>query len=116
MPPRPGARVVLDAVSADVNLVFELTVTDDQGPDRQDQVVVTNKAPQPTWPPVVTVPATATVESGKQVSIQATASDPNGDTLSYQWSLPAGLTATGQEQCRPWWSRVRASPATPPMT
>ena len=91
------ARVVLDAVSADVNLVFELTVTDDQGLTAKDQVVVTNKAPQPNLPPVVSVPASASVESGKQVTIQATASDPNGDTLSYQWSLPAGLTATGQD-------------------
>ena len=53
--------------------------------------------PQPNLPPVVSVPASASVESGKQVTIQATASDPNGDTLSYQWSLPAGLTATGQD-------------------
>ncbi|MNG92390.1 Chitinase A precursor [compost metagenome] len=90
------ARVVLDAVSTDINLVFELTVTDDHNLTAKDQVVVTNKAPQPNLPPVVSVPATATVESGKQVTIKATASDPNGDTLSYQWNLPAGLTATGQ--------------------
>nr|AAF00578.1 chitinase [Aeromonas hydrophila] len=90
------ARVVLDAVSADINLVFELTVTDDHNLTAKDQVVVTNKAPQPNLPPVVTVPATASVESGKQVTIKATASDPNGDALTYQWSLPAGLTATGQ--------------------
>ncbi|MNS18532.1 Chitinase A precursor [compost metagenome] len=91
------ARVVLDAATTDINLVFELTVTDDQGLSAKDQVVVTNKAPQPNLPPVVSVPASATVESGKQVTIKATASDPNGDALSYQWSLPAGLTATGQD-------------------
>ena len=45
------ARVVLDAVSSDINLVFELTVTDDQGLSAKDQVVVTNKAPQPNLPP-----------------------------------------------------------------
>jgi chitinase len=89
------ARVVLDAVSSDINLVFELTVTDDQGLSAKDQVVVTNKAPQPNLPPVVSVPASATVEAGKQVSIKATASDPNGDALSYQWTVPAGLSATG---------------------
>ncbi|MBZ6072164.1 glycosyl hydrolase family 18 protein [Aeromonas schubertii] len=90
------ARVVLDGVSSDINLVFELTVTDDQGLKASDQVVVTNKAPQPNLPPVVTVPASASVESGKQVTIQASASDPNGDVLTYQWTVPAGLTATGQ--------------------
>ncbi|MGK4474041.1 glycosyl hydrolase family 18 protein [Aeromonas molluscorum] len=86
----------LDEVSQDVNLVFELTVTDADGLTAKDQVVVTNKAPQPNLAPVVVLPATAKVESGKQVSIQAQATDPNGDTLSYQWTVPAGLTATGQ--------------------
>ncbi|MFM5781518.1 glycosyl hydrolase family 18 protein [Aeromonas caviae] len=90
------ARVALDAVSADINLVFELTVTDDHNLTAKDQVVVTNKAPQLNQPPVVTVPATATVESGKQVTINANASDPNGDALTYAWTVPAGLTATGQ--------------------
>ncbi|MGL5609564.1 MAG: PKD domain-containing protein, partial [Aeromonas veronii] len=90
------ARVVLDAVTADINLVFELTVTDDQQLSAKDQVVVTNKAPQANLAPVVSVPATASVEAGKQVTIKATASDPNGDPLTYQWSVPAGITATGQ--------------------
>ncbi|MCS3454831.1 chitinase [Aeromonas sp. BIGb0405] len=86
----------LDGVTQDVNLVFELTVTDADGLKAKDQAVVTNKAPQPNLAPTVTLPATASVESGKQVSIQAQASDPNGDTLSYQWTVPAGLAATGQ--------------------
>ncbi|MFQ2191117.1 glycosyl hydrolase family 18 protein [Aeromonas jandaei] len=90
------ARVVLDAVSADINLVFELAVTDDHHLTARDQVVVTNKAPQPNLPPLVSLPATASVESGKQVTLKATASDPNGDPLTYQWTIPAGLTASGQ--------------------
>ncbi|HDN9005420.1 glycosyl hydrolase family 18 protein [Aeromonas veronii] len=90
------ARVVLDAVTADINLVFELAVTDDHNLTARDQVVVTNKAPQPNLPPLVSLPATASVESGKQVTLKATASDPNGDPLTYQWTVPAGLTASGQ--------------------
>ncbi|WP_421220626.1 glycosyl hydrolase family 18 protein [Aeromonas jandaei] len=90
------ARVVLDAVSADINLVFELAVTDDHNLTARDQVVVTNKAPQPNLPPLVSLPTTASVESGKQVTLKATASDPNGDPLTYQWTVPAGLTASGQ--------------------
>lgn len=45
------ARVVLDAATTDINLVFELTVTDDHNLSAKDQVVVTNKAPQPNLPP-----------------------------------------------------------------
>ncbi|WP_429174580.1 glycosyl hydrolase family 18 protein [Aeromonas salmonicida] len=90
------AKVSVDAVSQDVNLVFELTVTDDHNLSAKDQVVVTNKAPQPNLPPVVTVQDKVSVQAGKQVSITANATDPNGDTLSYQWSVPAGLTASGQ--------------------
>lgn len=91
------ASVNLDGVSADVTLTFELTVTDGEGLTAKDSVVVTNKAPQPNLAPTLTLPATASVESGKQVSIQAQASDPNGDALSYQWTVPAGLSATGQD-------------------
>ncbi|MBV7415982.1 glycosyl hydrolase family 18 protein [Aeromonas sp. sif2433] len=90
------ARVVLDGVSADINQVFELTVTDDQGLKASDQVVLTNKAPQPNLPPVVTVQDKVSVQAGKQVSISASATDPNGDSLSYQWTVPAGLSASGQ--------------------
>ena len=89
-------RVDVNAVSADTALVFELTVTDDHQLTARDEVVVTNKAPQPNLPPVVTLPASVKVEAGKQVSITAKASDPNGDELIYQWQVPAGITATGQ--------------------
>lgn len=91
------ARVVLEAVSSDVALTFELTVTDEQGLKASDQVVVTNKAPQANLPPVVTLPANFSAVAGQSVTIQASASDPNGDALTYQWSLPAGLSATGQD-------------------
>lgn len=90
------ARVSVDGVSQDAALVFELTVTDDHSLSAMDQLVLTNKAPQPNQPPVVTVPARVTVQSGKQVSITVSATDPNGDSLSYQWNVPAGITASGQ--------------------
>ncbi len=64
--------------------------------------MVTNKAPQPNLPPVVTVQDKVSVQAGKQVSITASATDPNGDTLSYQWSVPAGVTASGQNS-KTWW-------------
>ncbi|PJG57936.1 glycosyl hydrolase family 18 protein [Aeromonas cavernicola] len=89
------ARIVLDSVATDTNLTFELTVTDDNNLSAKDQVVVTNKAPQVNQAPVVTVPTSTSVESGRSAAIKASASDPNGDALTYQWSVPAGLTVTG---------------------
>ena len=58
-------RVDVNAVSADTALVFELTVTDDHQLTAKDQVVVTNKAPQPNLPPVVTLPTSVKVEEGQ---------------------------------------------------
>lgn len=89
------AQVDVDGVTADTTLVFELTVTDDHELVAKDQVVVTNKAPQPNLAPVVKLAANFKVEEGKQVSITAEATDPNGDELTYQWNVPAGITATG---------------------
>ncbi|MNH14260.1 Chitinase A precursor [compost metagenome] len=59
-------------------------------------MVVTHQAPPPNQPPVLTALAPASVQSGMQVSFAASATDPDGDALSYQWTVPAGLTASGQ--------------------
>jgi chitinase len=59
-------------------------------------VAVTNKADTPNQAPLVSVAATATVEAGKTVSIVASASDADGDVLTYAWTVPAGVSATGQ--------------------
>ncbi|MGL4895451.1 MAG: glycosyl hydrolase family 18 protein, partial [Shewanella sp.] len=91
------ALLSLTAVSTDSQMVFELTVTDDQQLTATDTVTVVNKAPAPNLAPEITVPASVTVEEGQQVSITAFASDPNGDALTYQWHLPAGISATGQQ-------------------
>lgn len=90
------AWVNLGTVSQDTRLEFELTVTDEQWLASVDRMVVTHQAPPPNLPPMVTVPAPASVQAGQQVSITASASDPNGDSLSYQWTVPAGLSASGQ--------------------
>ncbi|MGL5359602.1 MAG: PKD domain-containing protein, partial [Shewanella sp.] len=91
------ALLSLTQVTSDSQMVFELTVTDDQQLTATDTVTVVNKAPAPNQAPEITVPATVTVEEGQQVSITAYARDPNGDALTYQWHLPAGLSATGQQ-------------------
>ncbi len=90
------ARLSLGTVAQDTQLTFELTVTDEQGLAGVDRVVVTHQAPPPNQPPVLTALAPASVQSGMQVSFTASATDPDGDALSYQWTVPAGLTASGQ--------------------
>ena len=90
------ARLSLGTVAQDTQLAFELRVTDEQGLAAVDRMVVSHQAPPPNLPPVLAALAPASVQAGQQLSLTASATDPNGDALSYQWTVPAGLTATGQ--------------------
>lgn len=45
--------------------------------------------------PSVSLPTNYQVNSGESVTIHANASDPDGDQLHYQWSVPANLTVLG---------------------
>lgn len=91
-----NAAIQLAATQTDVAYSFSLKVTDPEGLFATDSVTVTNKADTPNQAPVVSVAATATVEAGKTVSIVASASDADGDALTYAWTVPAGVSATGQ--------------------
>ncbi|WP_198782739.1 glycosyl hydrolase family 18 protein [Shewanella putrefaciens] len=91
-----SATIQLSATSTDVVYGFSLKVTDPEGLSATDSMAVTNKADTPNQAPVVSVAATATVEAGKTVSIVASASDADGDALTYAWTVPAGVSATGQ--------------------
>lgn len=91
-----NAAIQLGATQTDVAYSFSLKVTDPEGLSATDSVTVTNKADTPNQAPVVSVAATATVEAGKTVSIVASASDADGDALTYAWTVPAGVSATGQ--------------------
>ena len=46
-------------------------------------------------PPSVSLAPNYQVNSGEQVSIKADASDPDGDSISYHWSVPSELTVIG---------------------
>lgn len=46
-------------------------------------------------PPVVSPIANVTVEEGQSVAVTVSASDADGDTLSYSWNVPTGLTLSG---------------------
>ena len=88
-------------VSPTVNLpvgayTFTLTVTDPGGFNSSASVTVTVN-PAPNAAPSLTVPATAAVDVGCPVNLQASATDPDGDTLTY--SLASG----------PAWAGINAS-------
>lgn len=81
-------------INADTVLTFRLTVTDDGNLVSSDDVNVT----------VLFVNRTPTASAGVDVSafendgatLFGSGSDPDGDSLSYLWTIPAGFTATGQ--------------------
>lgn len=89
------ARIAVPASQQDSELAFELTVTDEQGAQGKDQVLVHNGAMAVNRAPSVSLPATFTSKGGQVLSIQAQGSDPDGDALAYQWQVPAGLVASG---------------------
>lgn len=90
------ANFSLNATEVDVTYGFSLTVTDPEGLSASSTTSVTNMAPQANRSPVVSLDASVSVDSAKQVSIAAVASDADGDSLTYSWTVPAGITVTGQ--------------------
>lgn len=91
-----NAVVQLSGAASDVVYVFSLQVTDPEGLSSTDTVTLTHKAETANQAPVVTVPASVTVEAGQSVSINATATDADGDSLTYAWTVPSGVAASGQ--------------------
>lgn len=77
--------------------VFEVTVTDPDGASDDDLVVVEVVQVNPNDPPVADAGDAQTVEVGTEATLDASgSSDPNGDTLSFEWTLdsaPQGSTA-----------------------
>jgi chitinase len=60
-------------------------------------VQVVNKAPKANLAPVVNAMDAVTVEAGEAISLHAQATDPDGDALTYSWSVPADMNATGTD-------------------
>ena len=82
-------------VSADETLVFQLEVSDGLASDT-DTVSITLKPAPPNRAPTITLDATKSVVEGAQVSIIATATDPDGDAITWSWDTGglAGVTGT----------------------
>ena len=84
-----------DTVGTDI---LTLTVTDNEGATGTDSISVTVTAgPVPNTPPVSDAGIDQSVNSGSNVTLDGSgSSDPENDTLNYQWSFvskPAGSTA-----------------------
>jgi RHS repeat-associated protein len=80
-------------VTADENLIFSVTVTDNDGGTDSDSVTVTvnnvNKAPN------ANAGTNQTVNEGTTVTLAGSASnDPDGSIATYQWVQTAGLSAS----------------------
>lgn len=84
-------------VDADSQVVLSVTVTDDDGATASVQVTVdirdssdnSNLAPR-----IDQIPASVTLAENDSMSINALASDPDGDITSYQWSQVSGINVT----------------------
>jgi outer membrane protein OmpA-like peptidoglycan-associated protein len=77
--------------------------------------------PPPPPPPAPTAPANrpptvtarcepCTVEVGKASTVTADASDPDGDTLTYKWSAPAGSLTNPAGRQTPWTAPMQEGP------
>ncbi|WP_318492046.1 glycosyl hydrolase family 18 protein [Photobacterium leiognathi] len=82
-------------------LTFKLTVTDNKGATATDTVVVTVNPKDVVVPPTNTAPVASvtspqTANAGDVVVVDASASSDAdaGDTLTFDWTLPAGVDAT----------------------
>jgi PKD repeat protein len=70
-----------------------LTVTDAAG----DSTAVTDQVTAQNVPPTASFSVSNTAPArGQLIGFDATATDPDGDTLSYAWDLGDGTTASGQ--------------------
>jgi outer membrane protein OmpA-like peptidoglycan-associated protein len=68
------------------------------------------KAPDNRPPTVVARCEPCTVEVGRTSTITADATDPDGDTLTYKWSCPAGKIANPADRQTPWTAPMQEGP------
>ncbi len=79
--------------TADTQLAFRLTVTDNLGATGTASVNVTVKK-APNQPPVATAGAAQTVNSGSTVNLSGAGADSDGTIASYSWAQIAGQQVT----------------------
>ena len=82
------------AVDSDVTVTFVLSVSDGTNTDVTDQVTITIQDVPTNNPPTVDAGQDQTVDEGDVVTLSGTASDPEGDQLTYLWSHDSVLPIT----------------------
>ncbi|HDT6029841.1 TPA: glycoside hydrolase [Enterobacter cloacae subsp. cloacae] len=91
------ATFSVGAVTSNQTLAFRLTVTDPKGLSSTADVQVVNKAPKANQAPVVNQMQNVTLEAGQTYALNVQAADPDGDALTYAWSVPSDMHATGTD-------------------
>ncbi|MCU6281725.1 glycosyl hydrolase family 18 protein [Enterobacter cloacae] len=91
------ATFSVGAVTSNQTLAFRLTVTDPKGLSSTADVQVLNKAPKANQAPVVNQMQNVTLEAGQTYALNVQAADPDGDALTYAWSVPSDMHATGTD-------------------
>ena len=97
-------------VSQNTTITFTLSVSDGTNDPVTDQVVITVTDVPANTPPTASAGADKTVAEGSPVTLSGTASDDDGDTLTYLWTsnLP-GLTLTGPGTLNPSFTAPQVS-------
>ncbi len=94
------ATFTAPAVDADTDVTFTLTVSD--GPNTvTDQIIITVNYD---GPPIISAGSDQTVEEGSLVTLSGTATDPEGDFMTYSWTQTSGLppvTLSGADTLSP---------------
>ena len=103
-------------VDQDTPVTLTLTVTDSHNATATDQIVitVTDVPPPANNPPTASAGADRTVQEGDPVTLSGSASDDDGDTLTYLWTsnLP-GLTLTDPDTLTPSFTAPQVDQDTP---
>ena len=107
-----GAQVRYQAPSSPGKYLLEVTLTDERGAKVKRSLTIAVQPPN--RPPEITslVAYPGTVEAGKTTLIACQAQDPDGDTVSYEWSVSAGSIKGSGSQVR---YKSPSSPGTYPL-
>ena len=85
---------------ADQEITLTLTVTDAAGHTVSAAVAITRRANRP--PAVTVTPGEDSIVGGRELALDATADDPEGDSLTFAWSSDIGSFADGEALDTTW--------------